>query len=224
MCLYRCVPCLHYVDIIKPGLQELQAISAELRNRRNKPPMTAEQSTAACTLLHTSVPTTATHVTAISGALLHVWELLCEGVGAVLLSLGAHGCSVCQLVHAADARRRVPLDAFDYLHPQAVLAVVHVPPISCKPVSTTGAGDCLVAGTLCGLRRGEDLVHAACIGAAAAHCSCCSQENVPEALTWGAIKANTEALRAGAVHMLWGVDRAQRHAASRAPVPQDTDW
>lgn len=223
MCPFRCVPCLHYIDVIKPGLQELQAMSRELRQKRSKPPITAAKSAAACTLLHSNAHADTAHASILAGELLHVWEVLCQGVGALLLSLGEHGCAVCQLVHAAEARRRVPLGALDTPHPQAVLAVVHIPPIPCKPVSTTGAGDCLVAGTLCGLRNGRDLVHAACIGAAAAHCSCCSLENVPGSLALGALQASVDVLRGGAVKMLWGVDRAQRRTASIAAGQQDTE-
>eukprot|EP00892_Ulva_mutabilis_P006341 jgi/Ulvmu1/4079/UM019_0057.1 len=219
----RCVPCLHYIDVIKPGLQELHAMSCELRRKRNKPPIIPPQSAAACKLLHTSAPADARHIEVLSGALLHVWDLLCEGVGALLLSLGADGCAACQLVHAAEARRRVPLSRLHHHNPQAVLAVVHIPPMPCKPVSTTGAGDCLVAGTLCGLYNGQDLAHAGCIGAAAAHCSCCSTDNVPLALTWEAIQADVDKLGASTVHMLWGIDRAQRRVTPSVPVPLNTE-
>lgn len=224
MFLCRCVPCLHYIDIIKPGLQELQAMSFELSHKRHKLPISAVKSTQACELLHSSGPVDPASVRILAGVLLHVWTLLCEGVGAVLLSLGDHGCAVCQMVHAADARRRVPLGVFDCSHPDAVLAVAYVPAIPCTPVSTTGAGDCMAAGALCALRWGMDLVDAACIGAAAAHCSCSSVENVPEGLTWGAIQGKAEAAKVSAAQLLWGVARAHRPAASSAPVPQDVGW
>lgn len=218
------MPCLHYIDIIKPGLHELQAMSTELRHKRNKLPISALKSSQACDLLHSSAPVAPASVRILADVLLHVWTLLCEGVGAVLLSLGEHGSAVCQMVHAAAARRRVPLGVFDSFHPDAVLAVAHVPAIPCKPVSTTGAGDCMAAGALCALHWGMDLVDAACIGAAAAHCSCCSKENVPEGLTWGEIQGQVEAAKASTAQLLWGVDRAHRSTASSVPVPQDVGW
>ena len=218
------MPCLHYVDIIKPSLRELLAMSAELRHRRSKPPITAAKSAQACELLRSSASADPTSVRILGSVLLHVWMLLCEGVGALLISLGEHGCAVCQMVHAADARRRVPLGAVDCAHPDAVLAVTHVPALPCTVVNTTGAGDCMAAGALCALRLGMDLVDAACVGTAAAHCSCCSADNVPEGLTWGAVQPKAEAAKAQAVQLLWGVERAHRHAASHAPVAQDVGW
>jgi sugar/nucleoside kinase (ribokinase family) len=75
-------------------------------------------------------------------------RLLGQGVGTVVVKMGAEGCMVAQ---GED--------------------MTHVPALAAEVVDTTGAGDCWDAGFIAGLMEGEDLVTSARLGnACAAFC------------------------------------------------------
>jgi sugar/nucleoside kinase (ribokinase family) len=84
--------------------------------------------------------------------------------------------------------------------------MIYCPSLPAKAISTTGAGDCLVAGSIAGMVYGLSLGDAACIGVAAATKSCESSENVPGDLTWESLVEDWEALRDKSCAMLWAVD------------------
>lgn len=72
-------------------------------------------------------------------------ELLSQGIATVVVSLGADGAI-----------------ALDSSSPEVIWAKATVD----RPLSTVGAGDCLLGGVLLGLDRGEDLLSALCRGVA----------------------------------------------------------
>lgn len=84
--------------------------------------------------------------------------------------------------------------------------MIYCPSLSVDAVSTTGAGDCLVAGAIAGLVYGLALGDAACIGIAAAAKSCGSSDNVPSDLSWDSLVDDWEALREQTCAMLWAVE------------------
>lgn len=111
-------------------------------------------------------------------------------------------------MHAKEARERVPLGLVDHSDSRASVVMIYCASRKVRAVSTTGAGDCLVAGTLAGVVHGLGLGDAACLGAAAAAESCRSSENVPEGLCWEGVVGEWEGLRDASVAMLWAVDPA----------------
>jgi sugar/nucleoside kinase (ribokinase family) len=202
----RCLSLLQYIDIVKPGTTELHEMCRHVCQAQNIAPFDPGRSRSLCTLLTSSQPVSYTASELLSGLVVPCWMLLRQGLGTVLLSLGAHGCAVCQLVHAKEARERVPLGLVDHSDSRASLVMIHCPSIPVQAVSTTGAGDCLVAGTLAGISSGLTLGDAACIGVAAASRSCLSFENVPKELSWEMLVEDWETLRDKSCAMLWAVD------------------
>lgn len=85
-------------------------------------------------------------------------EIVARGVGVVAVSLGADGALI------ADAR-----EAF------------FAPPLKIAVRSTVGAGDCMVAGLVCGFSAGKDLREAFSMGVAAASAMCMTDGSEPPA-------------------------------------------
>ena len=100
----------------------------------------------------------------------------------------------------------MPLGLVDHSESRASIVMVYCPSLPVNAVSTTGAGDCLVAGSIAGVVQGMAFGDAACIGIAAASKSCMSQDNVPSDLSWDSLAEDYEALRPQTCAMLWFVD------------------
>lgn len=93
-------------------------------------------------------------------------EVLEAGVKYVVLTLGSQGAVLCSIE---------PLEQIWYLHYPALPASV---------VKLSGAGDCLVAGTLAGLSRKLVEQRALAYGVATAKLAVESEMNVPQKLSW----------------------------------------
>jgi sugar/nucleoside kinase (ribokinase family) len=202
----RCLAALQHIDVLKPGAAELQKLCDELCSARGVPQIVPAASRRACRLLHSSPaePPPAVQLL-LSELLLQAWTVLREGLGTVLLSLGSKGCAVCQMIHAKHARMRVPVGIVDRSFPGASLFVLHCPALECEVLSSTGAGDCLVAGSIAGLVSGCSLEDAVCIGVASAARSCSSHDNVPSGLSWAGVADDVDELKSARVRMLWAV-------------------
>lgn len=202
----RCLSLLQHIDILKPGAAELQEMCNHVCQSKNIPPIDPERSRKLCSLLSASQPVTPAVSHLLSGLVVQCWMLLRQGLGTVLLSLGANGCAVCQLMHAKEARQRVPLGLVDHSDSRASVVMIYCHSVPVQAVSTTGAGDCLVAGAMAGMVYGLSLGDASCIGVAAAAMSCLSFENVPGNLSWESLVEDWEALRDQSCAMLWAVE------------------
>ncbi|BDA42876.1 probable pseudouridine kinase at N-terminal half [Coccomyxa sp. Obi] len=93
----------------------------------------------------------------------HLCAVLCAGVKRVVLTLGRLGAALCTL--SGDGRW---------------LQIEHLAAPHAVVVNTSGAGDCLVAGSLWGLLRGCSPVEALAQGMAVAHQAVQSSSSVPK--------------------------------------------
>lgn len=96
-------------------------------------------------------------------------EILQAGVKYVVLTLGSQGAALCS---------KGPLGQILYNH---------YPALPSSVVKLSGAGDCLVAGTLAALSRKLVEQEAVAYGVAAAKLAVESEMNVPQGLSWDAL-------------------------------------
>ena len=125
-CAHRCLSSLQHIDIIKPGAAELQHMCNHVCQSQHVPPIDPDRSRQFCSLLSASRPVASTVSHTLSGLVVQCWMLLRQGLGTVLLSLGAHGCAVCQLMHARAARQRVPLGLVEHRDRRASLVMIYL--------------------------------------------------------------------------------------------------
>jgi pseudouridine kinase len=92
--------------------------------------------------------------------------------------VGGDDGTLARRLHAAGAAHVVLTRGADGGLVAGEAGVTEVPSVPCDPVDVTGAGDAVVAGTLAGLLRGEDLPAAARRGMALASLTVASTESV----------------------------------------------
>jgi pseudouridine kinase len=92
--------------------------------------------------------------------------------------VGGDDGTLARRLHAAGAAHVVLTRGADGALVAGEAGVTEVPSVPCDPVDVTGAGDAVVAGTLAGLLRGEDLPAAARRGMALASLTVASTESV----------------------------------------------
>jgi sugar/nucleoside kinase (ribokinase family) len=199
----RCLPCLHLLDVLKPTCAEVIEIAEAIRKRRGAQ---AQPRKLLCELVSTSAGLVDATKRKLADVLPSVWEVLREGVGTIVLSMGENGCAVCQLYHALSARTRVSMGFVERSNPAATIIVHHIPAVCVKMVSATGAGDCLVAGLLYGLYTNQsNICEAACWGMAAALLSCKSINTVPLDLSLDLLAPHVADFRRRGVQTLWSI-------------------
>ncbi|KAJ7212852.1 hypothetical protein O6H91_Y476000 [Diphasiastrum complanatum] len=102
----------------------------------------------------------------------HIYVLLATGMKYIVLTLGKHGVVLC-------STRNNPIE------PKVMC--VHLPALPSTVVSLSGAGDCLVAGTMAALSGNCDLVRSLAYGVAVARLAVQSDSNVPECFSRNSI-------------------------------------
>ncbi|KAK2978336.1 hypothetical protein RJ640_016438 [Escallonia rubra] len=130
-----------------------------------------------------------------------IWVLLEKGIKVVVLTLGSNGVLLCAKVGPSfkkiSLKRKKPQGFGRPLHElvnstcppgrffsakteeSSNLFAVHFPAISASVVRLTGAGDCLVGGTLASICAGLDVMQSLAVGVAAAKAAVEVESNVP---------------------------------------------
>ncbi|KAK3023016.1 hypothetical protein RJ639_045010, partial [Escallonia herrerae] len=130
-----------------------------------------------------------------------IWVLLEKGIKVVVLTLGSNGVLLCAKVGPSfkqiSLKRKKPQGFGGLLHElvnstcapgrffsakreeSSNLFAVHFPAISASVVRLTGAGDCLVGGTLASICAGLDVMQSLAVGVAAAKAAVEVETNVP---------------------------------------------
>ncbi|KAL3638570.1 hypothetical protein CASFOL_017941 [Castilleja foliolosa] len=144
------------------------------------------------------------HLVAMANALLKppTWALLENGIKVIIVTLGPDGVLLCfkakNRVRKYDFKKNGPFSFSRKLYeainlscpPNIILGgselkgsynniAVHFPALSASVVRLTGAGDCLVGGTIAALCAGLDLMQSVAVGIAAAKGAVESERNVP---------------------------------------------
>jgi hypothetical protein len=169
----------------------------------------------------------------LEDAITDVVSILYAGVPVVLLTLGPDGCCLCTLGDLSSKRtasgpqaavstgppRDVPkvevagLEELKGLRGRGRqkgevmgVQVCLLPAVPCNVVNVSGAGDCLLAGMLCGLLQGRSLLHAMAMGVLAARLACESDKNVPAELQLmgaGGMDGEVDTVLGQVVHLEW---------------------
>lgn len=139
-----------------------------------------------------------------------IWVLLEKGIKVVVLTLGSEGLILCSKGGLSHIRSRLkkttqngqgeqlyetimqkcpPNQSFGVSKPErsSRLFAVHFPSLPAKVVRLTGAGDCLVGGTLTSLCAGLNIMQSVSVGIAVAKAAVESEANVPSVISLAAI-------------------------------------
>lgn len=139
-----------------------------------------------------------------------IWFLLEKGIKVVLVTLGSNGVLLCQKggpnyykIPAEKTNRwgfggqlyrtvmqKCPpsrYSGFSELNKSSNLFAVHFPSLPASVVRLTGAGDCLVGGTLTSICAGLDIMQSVSVGIAVAKATVEIEANVPSIFSLSAI-------------------------------------
>ncbi|KAL3814153.1 hypothetical protein ACJIZ3_015421 [Penstemon smallii] len=130
-----------------------------------------------------------------------IWVLLEKGIQVIIVTLGSDGVFLCfDAIHGVekcDFKKNKPSSLSRKLYecinlccpPSRILdspksngsyyIAVHFPALSASVVRLTGAGDCLVGGTIASICAGLDIMQSVAVGIAAAKEAVESESNVP---------------------------------------------
>ncbi|KAI3448054.1 hypothetical protein Pfo_004719 [Paulownia fortunei] len=130
-----------------------------------------------------------------------IWVLLEKGIKVVIVTLGPDGVFLCfkaiNGVEKCDSMKNEPFSLSRKLYeainlscpPSRILGApmsrgsyyiaIHFPALSASVVRLTGAGDCLVGGTIASLCAGLDIMQSVAVGIAAAKGAVETESNVP---------------------------------------------
>ncbi|XP_061354740.1 pseudouridine kinase [Gastrolobium bilobum] len=150
-----------------------------------------------------------------------IWVLLEKGIKVVLVTLGSNGVFLCS--KGGPSCFKVPVEkmnwcsfggqlyrtvmqkcppncysGFSELDRSSRLFVVHFPTVPASVVRLTGAGDCLVGGTLASICAGLDIMQSVSVGIAAAKAAVEVEANVPYAFSLAAITDDAKSVYSGA--------------------------
>ncbi|KAK9942436.1 hypothetical protein M0R45_008103 [Rubus argutus] len=148
-----------YINFASPNEDELVAMANALSGGNMFCPIERKSSTSKCSiekLFHMLKPA--------------VWVLLDNGIKIVIVTLGSDGVFLCSKGGPSlmrDSGR------------SSCLYAVHFPALPASVVRLTGAGDCLVGGTISSLCAGLDIMQSVAVGIAASKAAVESETNVP---------------------------------------------
>lgn len=127
-----------------------------------------------------------------------IWILLEIGIKVVIVTLGSNGALLCSKGNpkkAVNINRKFPKSGEIFKRVQSLCSLnrfsevgsnhgpsffaMHFPTIPAKVKKLTGAGDCLVGGTVTSLSDGLDIIQSLAVGIASAKAAVESDENVP---------------------------------------------
>ncbi|EOA38005.1 hypothetical protein CARUB_v10009474mg [Capsella rubella] len=146
-----------------------------------------------------------------------IWVLLENGIKVVIVTLGSNGALLCSKenpTRALNINRKLPKSGEIFKRVQSVcspnrfsesspgLFAMHFPTIPAKVKKLTGAGDCLVGGTVASLSDGLDLIQSLAVGIASAKAAVESDENVPPEFNLDLVSDDAELVYNGAKMLL----------------------
>ncbi|XP_054778035.1 pseudouridine kinase [Prosopis cineraria] len=150
-----------------------------------------------------------------------IWVLLEKGIKVVVVTLGSEGVLLCckggpshirsplkkttrsgssENLYKIIMQKCPPNWCFGVSEPDrsSRLFAVHFPSLPASVVRLTGAGDCLVGGTLASICAGLDIMQSVSIGIAVAKAAVEVEANVPSAISLAAIADNAKTVYSGA--------------------------
>ncbi|XP_010461771.1 PREDICTED: uncharacterized protein LOC104742460 [Camelina sativa] len=146
-----------------------------------------------------------------------IWILLENGVKVVIVTLGSNGALLCSKGNpkkALNINRKFPKsgEIFKRVHSvcspdlftelesyrSSSLYAMHFPTIPAKVKKLTGAGDCLVGGTVASLSDGLDIIQSLAVGIASAKAAVESDDNVPPEFNLDLVSEDAELVYNGA--------------------------
>ncbi|KAL1188684.1 Pseudouridine kinase [Cardamine amara subsp. amara] len=150
-----------------------------------------------------------------------IWILLENGIKVVIVTLGSNGALLCSKGNpkkAVNITRKLPKSGKIFKRVQFLCSVnrfsevglshspslfaMHFPTIPAKVKKLTGAGDCLVGGTVASLSDGLDIIQSLAVGIASAKAAVESDDNVPPKFNLDLISDDAELVYNGAKMLL----------------------
>uniref|UniRef100_A0A1J3GLK6 Putative sugar kinase YeiI n=1 Tax=Noccaea caerulescens TaxID=107243 RepID=A0A1J3GLK6_NOCCA len=143
--------------------------------------------------------------------------LLENGIKVVIVTLGSNGALLCSKGNpkkALSIKRKFQRSGEIFKRVQPVcspnrfsesslsLFAMHFPTVAAKVKKLTGAGDCLVGGTVASLSDGLDLIQSLAVGIATAKAAVESDDNVPPEFKLGLVSEDAELVYNGAKMLL----------------------
>ncbi|CAH2036233.1 unnamed protein product [Thlaspi arvense] len=143
--------------------------------------------------------------------------LLENGIKVVIVTLGSNGALLCSKGNPKKAlriNRKFPKSGEIFKRVQSVcspnrfsepgssLFAMHFPTVPAKVKKLTGAGDCLVGGTVASLTDGLDIIQSLAVGIASAKAAVESDDNVPTEFRLDLISDDAELVYSGAKMLL----------------------
>ncbi|KAL2344697.1 hypothetical protein Fmac_005982 [Flemingia macrophylla] len=150
-----------------------------------------------------------------------IWVLLEKGIKVVLVTFGSNGVFLCK--KGGPSHFRTPAEksnrcriggqlystivekcppsrysGFSELDRGSRLFAVHFPALPASVVRLTGAGDCLVGGTLASICAGLDIMQSVSVGIAVAKAAVEVEANVPSTFNFSAIADDAKYVYSGA--------------------------
>ncbi|XP_010479368.1 PREDICTED: uncharacterized protein LOC104758236 [Camelina sativa] len=190
-----------YMTIVSPNQDELIAMANALCAKNLFHPYKSELSIEG--ILHALKPA--------------ILMLLETGIKVVIVTLGSNGALLCckgNPKKALNINRKFPLsgEIFKRIHSvcspdrfselesyrSSSLFAMHFPTIPAKVKKLTGAGDCLVGGTVASLSDGLDIIQSLAVGIASAKAAVESDDNVPPEFKLDLVSEDAELVYNGA--------------------------
>ncbi|CAJ1968061.1 unnamed protein product [Sphenostylis stenocarpa] len=150
-----------------------------------------------------------------------IWVLLEKGIEVVLVTIGSNGVFLCNKEGPSYLKKPTekinrsgfggqlyksfmqncppsPYSGFSKLDKSSPLCAVHFPSLPASVVRLTGAGDCLVGGTLTSICAGLDIMQSVSVGIAVAKAAVEAEANVPNSFNLSAIADDAKSVYSGA--------------------------
>ncbi|CAJ1932540.1 unnamed protein product [Sphenostylis stenocarpa] len=150
-----------------------------------------------------------------------IWVLLEKGIEVVLVTIGSNGVFLCNKEGPSYLKKPTekinrsgfggqlyksfmqncppsPYSGFSKLDKSSPLCAVHFPSLPASVVRHTGAGDCLVGGTLTSICAGLDIMQSVSVGIAVAKAAVEAEANVPNSFNLSAIADDAKSVYSGA--------------------------
>ncbi|KAI9122715.1 hypothetical protein K1719_006555 [Acacia pycnantha] len=203
----RITSIVKHVTYTSPNEDELIAMANALLGADAFHPLKANHNLSALSLFHMLKPA--------------IWVLLEKGIKVVVLTLGSKGLILCSKGGPGPIRSRLkkttqsgsgeklyetimqkcpPNRCFGVSDPDksSHLSAVHFPSLPASVVRLTGAGDCLVGGTLTSLCAGLDIMQSVSVGIAVAKAAVEAEANVPSVISLDAVAYDAKTVYSGA--------------------------
>ncbi|XP_028784013.1 uncharacterized protein LOC114740064 [Neltuma alba] len=203
----RITSIVKHVTYTSPNEDELIAMANALLGADVFSPLEANHNLSTVSLFHMLKPA--------------IWVLLEKGIKVVVLTLGSQGLILCskggpkhiksplnkttqsgsgEKLYKTIMQKCPPNSCFDVSEPNrsSRLSAVHFPSLPASVVRLTGAGDCLVGGTLASLCAGLDIMQSISVGIAVAKAAVEVEANVPSVISLAAIAHDAKTAYSGA--------------------------